>query len=152
MQAVATWRKGHEILLEDGRAHSVLVDHPPEGGGASAGPTSLELAMLALAGSIATTFVALARKRRINFSGVKLVLEGELATAAASLREIHGTLRVRSRADRTEVEATLRNALELAPVGRLFGEARIPVSVILALTSTARIPEPKSKHGGPRQA
>lgn len=128
------------MLLEDGRAHAVVVDHPPEGGGASAGTTSLELTMLALAGSVATTFVALARKRGMDFSGVKLVLEGDLATTDAGLREVHGTLRVRSRADRTEVEATLRNALELAPVGRLFSAAKVPVSVILALTSTARTP------------
>lgn len=138
MQAVATWRKGHEILLEDGRAHSVVVDHPPDGGGASAGTTSLELSMLALAGSVASAFVTVARKRRMDFSGVKLVLEGEIAPTDAGLREVHGTLRVRSRADRSEAEATLRSALELAPVGRLFREAGVPVNVILALTSTAR--------------
>jgi len=138
MQAVATWRKGYEILLEDGRAHAVVVDHPPEGGGTSAGTTSLELSVLALAGSVTSTFVTLARKRGVDFSGVKLVLEGELAPPDSGLREIHGTLRVRSRADRSEVEATLRSALELAPVGRMFHDARVPVNVILALSSTTR--------------
>jgi len=58
MQALATWRRGHEILLEDGRAHSVVVDLPPEEGGASAGPTPLELTLLALAGSVTSNFVA----------------------------------------------------------------------------------------------
>jgi len=140
MQAVATWRRGHEILLEDGRAHSVVVDHSPEGGGTSAGTTSLELSVLSLAGSVTSTFVSLARKRGLDFSGVKLVLEGELASLDAGLREIHGTLRVRSRADRSEVETTLRSALELAPVGRMFRDARVPVNVILALTSTVRSP------------
>ena len=140
MQAVATWRRGHEILLEDGRAHSVLVDLPPEGGGTSAGTTSLELSVLSLAGSLTSTFVTLAHKRRMDFSGVKLVLESDIDSLEAGFREIHGTLRVRSRADRTEVEATLRSALELAPVGRIFRDAKVPVSVILALTSTANRP------------
>jgi uncharacterized OsmC-like protein len=140
MQAVATWRRGHEILLEDGRAHAVVVDFPPDGGGTSAGTTPLELSVLSLAGSLTSTFVALARKRGMDFSGVKLVLEGDLASSDAGLREIHGTLRVRSRADRTEVEATLRSALELCPVGRIFRDAHVPVSVILALTLTARTP------------
>ena len=138
MQAVATWRRGHEILLEDGRAHSVVVDHPPEGGGTSAGTTSLELSVLSLAGSVTSAFVTLARKRGIDFSGVKLVLEGEVVATDSSPREIHGTLRVRSRTDRSEVEATLRAALELAPVGRVFRDAQVPVNVILALSSTAR--------------
>jgi len=136
MQAVATWRRGHEILLEDGRAHSVVVDLPPEGGGTSAGTTPLELSVLSLAGSLSSTFVALARKRRMEFSGVKLVLEGDLTSSDAALREIHGTLRVRSRSDRTEVEAALRSALELCPVGRIFRDAHVPVNVILALTPT----------------
>jgi len=140
MQAVATWRRGHEILLEDGRAHSVVVDFPPEGGGTSAGTTPLELSVLALAGSLMSTFVALARKRGVDFSGVKLVLEGDLAASDSGLREIHGTLRVRGRSDRTEVEGTLRSALELCPVGRLFRDARVPVNVILALTPPARTP------------
>jgi len=140
MQAVATWRRGHEILLEDGRAHSVVVDFPPDGGGTSAGTTPLELSVLSLAGSLTTTFLTLARKRGMEFSGVKLVLEGDLAPSDSGLREIHGTLRVRSRADRTEVETTLRSALELCPVGRIFRDAHVPVNVILALTPTARGP------------
>ena len=140
MQAVATWRKGHEIVLEDGRAHSVVVDHGPEGGGTSAGTTSLELSVLALAGSVTSAFVTIARKRGLDFSGVKLVLEGELSPPESGLREIHGTLRVRSRTDRSEVEATLRSAMELSPVGRMFRDARIPVNVILALSSTVRNP------------
>ncbi|HYA70124.1 MAG TPA: OsmC family protein [Thermoplasmata archaeon] len=138
MQAVATWRKGHEILLEDGRAHSVVVDFPPEGGGTSAGTTPLELSVLSLAGSIALTFVTLARKRRLDFSGVTLVLEGEASAGDTGLRAIHGTLRVRSRAERTEVDALLQTALEQSPVGRLFREAHVPINVVTAVSSAGR--------------
>lgn len=136
MQAVATWRKGHEILLEDGRAHSVVVDLPPEEGGASTGTTSLELSVLSLAGSIASTFIGLARKRHLDFSGLRLVLEGDLASAAPDVGGIHGTLRLRSHADRTEVEAAVRAALELSPVGRIFREAHVPVSVVTVVASS----------------
>ena len=134
MQAVATWRKGHEILLEDGRAHTVVVDLPPEGGGTSAGTSPLELSVLSLAGSLASTFVALARKRRLDFSGVTLVLEGDMSPPESGLRGIHGTLRVRSRADRSEVDALLRSALEMCPVGRIFQDARIPMNVVVVVT------------------
>jgi uncharacterized OsmC-like protein len=138
MQAVATWRKGHEILLEDGRAHSVVVDLSAEEGGTSAGTTPLELSMLSLAGSIATTFVGLARKRHMDFSGLRLVLESDMPTPSEMLGGVHGTLRLRSRADRTDVDATLRDALELCSVGRLFQEAEIPVNVIAVVAPTAR--------------
>jgi uncharacterized OsmC-like protein len=136
MQAVATWRKGHEFLLEDGRAHSVLVDLPPEDGGASAGTSPLELSVLALAGSLASTFVVVARKRHLDFSGLTVVLEGDPASADAG--GLHGTLRLRTRADRTEVDVTLRAALELCPVARMFREARLPLHVVAVVAPLPR--------------
>jgi len=138
MQAVATWRKGHEILLEDGRAHAVVVDMAPDEGGTSAGTTPLELSVLSLAGSIASTFVALARKRRLDFSGLTLVLEGEVSANPADVGSIHGTLRVRSRSDRGEVDATLQAALASCPVGRIFRDAHVSVSVVAVVTSAGR--------------
>jgi len=138
MQALATWRRGHEILLEDGRAHSVVVDLPPEEGGASAGTTPLELSLLALVGSIASTFVAVAHKHHLEFSGLSIAVEGNPPSPSALSGGVHGTVRVRSKADRTEVDSTLRTALELCPVARIFAEARVPVHLELAVTSTSR--------------
>src|SRR5208282_1077384 len=138
MQAVATWRKGHEILLEDGRTHSVVVDLSPDEGGTSVGTTPLELTVLALAGSLASTFVAFARKRHLDFSGLTLVLEGDPPSPAGVIGGVHGTLRLRSRADRGDVDTTLRAALELCPVGRLFREAKVAVNVIPVVSPTAR--------------
>jgi uncharacterized OsmC-like protein len=140
MQAVATWRKGHEILLEDGRTHSVVVDLSPDEGGTSAGTTPLELSLLALAGSLASTFVALARKRRLDFSGLTLVLESDASSPSAVMGGVHGTLRLRSRADRSDVDATLRTAAELCPVGRIFRDANVPVNVIAVVAPTGRSP------------
>ncbi|MGP8158463.1 MAG: OsmC family protein [Thermoplasmata archaeon] len=140
MQAVATWRKGHEILLKDGRTHSVLVDLSPDEGGTSAGTTPLELSLLALAGSLASTFVTLARKRHLDFSGLTVVLEGDAPSPTAVIGGVHGSLRLRSRADRNDVEATLRASLDLCPVGRIFREARVPVNVIAVVAVTGRSP------------
>jgi len=140
MQAVATWRKGHEILLEDGRAHSVVVDLPPEDGGASAGTTPLELSLLALAGSITSTFVAVARKRHLDFSGLTVVLEGDPQSPPASPGGVRGTLRVRTHADRSEVDATMRAALDLSPVGRIFRDAHLPVNVVAVVAPPGRSP------------
>jgi uncharacterized OsmC-like protein len=140
MQAVATWRKGHEILLEDGRTHSVVVDLSPDEGGTSAGTTPLELSLLALAGSLASTFVTLARKRHLDFSGLTVVLEGDAPSPPAVIGGVHGSLRLRSHADRSDVEATLRASLDLCPVGRIFREARVPVTVVAVVAATGRSP------------
>jgi len=138
MQAVATWRKGHEFLLEDGRAHSVLVDLPPEDGGASAGTTPLELSLLALAGSLASTFVVVARKRHLDFSGLTVVLEGHAHSSLDSSGGVRGTLRLRTKAERSEVDATLRTAIEVCPVGRIFRDARVPVNVVAVVAPATR--------------
>jgi len=140
MQAVATWRRGHEILLQDGRAHQVVVDLPPEGGGSSAGTTPLELSLLSLAGSLASTFVTLARKHRQDFSGLTLALEGDPFPVDISPREIRGTLRVRSRVDRIAIEATFRTALESCPVARVFRDAHIAINVMVVVAPAVRSP------------
>jgi len=140
MQAVATWRKGREILLEDGRAHSVVVDLPPEEGGTSAGTTPLELSLLALAGSLASTFVSVAHKRRLDFSGLTLALEEDRPASNAEVGPVRGSLRLRSRAERADVEATLKTALELCPVRRLFREAHVPVNIVAVPSGSAHTP------------
>jgi putative redox protein len=139
MQAVATWRKGHEVLLEDGRAHSVVVDLPPEEGGASAGTTPLELSLLALAGSLASTFVVLARKRRLEFSGLTVVIEGDPPNPSTAVAGLRGTLRLRTRADQGDVESVLRAALESSPVGRIFQDAHVPVHVVAVIAPSPRV-------------
>lgn len=138
MQAVATWRKNHEFLLEDGRAHSVVVDLPPEGGGTSAGTTPSELTVLALAGSIASTFIAVARKRHLDCAGLTVVLEGDPLTPSPSPGSIHGSVRLRTHSDRTEADATLKTALEVCPVAQLFRAAAIPVEVAVVVVPLSR--------------
>lgn len=140
MQAVATWRKGHEFLLEDGRAHSVVVDLPPEEGGASAGTTPLELSLLALAGSLASTFVVVARKRHLDFSGLTVVLEGHEHSALDSSGGVRGTLRLRTRAERREVDAVLQATVDLSPVGRIFRDAHVPVNIVVVVAPMSRPP------------
>lgn len=136
MQAVATWRKGHEILLEDGRAHSVLVDLTPEEGGTSSGTTPLELSLLALAGSLASTFLSLARKKHLDCSGLTVALEED--APSGNLSGIRGTVRLRTRAEHAEVDAILRASLEACPVGRIFHEAHVPLNVTVVVASAVR--------------
>jgi hypothetical protein len=72
----------------------------------------------------------------LDFSGLTLALEGEASSASAP--GIHGTLRLRTHADRSEAEEVLRHALELCPVGRIFREAHVPVHVVVAVSPAER--------------
>lgn len=140
MQAVATWRRGHEFLLEDGRAHSVVIDLPPEEGGASAGTTPLELSLLALTGSLASTFVSVARKRKLGFSGLTVAVESESPSSSATAGAVRGTLRLRTHADPAEVEKALGASLETCPVARIFRDAHLPVHIEVVLAPAAHPP------------
>jgi putative redox protein len=130
MQAIGTWTHGYETLLEDDHAHRVTVDLPVDEGGRSAGPSALELAVLALAGCITTTFALVARRRRLAFHGMTIALEAERSAGAPTITRVHGSLRVRTKADLSEVETALRLTLKTCPVGVLFERAQVPVEVV----------------------
>jgi putative redox protein len=129
MQAIGTWKNGFETLLEDAHAHSVVVDLPVDEGGRSVGPSALELCALALAGCITTIFAQVARKRRLVFQGMTVALEAERPPGASTITRVRGTLRVRTRAQPTEVETALRLTMKTCPVGVIFERAQIPVEI-----------------------
>jgi uncharacterized OsmC-like protein len=129
MQAIGTWTHGYETILEDAHAHRVTVDLPVDEGGRSVGPSALELCVLSLAGCITTIFTLVARRRRLPFQGLTVALEAERAKGAPTITRVHGTLRVRTKAEAAEVETALRITLQTCPVGVLFEKAQVPVEV-----------------------
>ena len=123
MQAFGTWKGGGQVALDDGRTHSVLTDLPRDEGGTSAGTTGLELVVLALAGDITSTFAQVAR-RRLEFVGINVALQGERPKGAATVTRVHGTLRVRTRATAAEVTEALARAVRSSAVAAVFAQAR----------------------------
>jgi putative redox protein len=143
MQAIGTWKGGYETILEDGRAHSVVVDLPVNEGGRSAGPAALELCVLSLAGCISTIFALVAHKRRLPIQGMTVALEAERPPNSSTVTRVRGTLRVRTKADPSEAETVLRLTMKTCPVGVIFERAQIPVEVSLIVTpAAAGGPEP----------
>ncbi len=135
MQAIGTWKGGFESVLEDGRAHTVVVDLPVHEGGHSAGTSPLELCVLSLAGCITTIFALIAHKRHLSYQGVSVALEAERPPGSPTISRVRGTARIRSRADHAEVETALRLALQTCPVGVIFERAHIPIDVQLIVSS-----------------
>ncbi len=133
MQAFATWKGGFEFRVEDGRAHDVEVDLPVDLGGRSIGPTPVDLALVALAGSIATRFAELAEKHHLAYYGLHLALEADPGGRNGPFERVHGTLRLRSRVEFAEVSRVLRAALATCGVGMIFRRAQIPVEVAVVV-------------------
>jgi uncharacterized OsmC-like protein len=129
MQVIGTWKGEYVVRLDDGRSHEVTVDLPVDEGGRSAGTSALELAVLALAGCITTTFAMVAKRRRLSFEGMRITLEAERPPKAPTLTRVRGTLRLRTSAEPEEVDIALRLATKICPVGVLFEQARVPVEV-----------------------
>lgn len=140
MQAFATWKGGFETILEDDRAHSVVVDLPADEGGRSTGPSALDLTLMSLAGCISTYFLLIGRKRHLEFQGMSVALEAERGKAPHTFSRIRGSVRVHTRAESSDVETVVRLALSTCPVGALFDEARVPVDVstVVVSPSTSR--------------
>ncbi len=60
--------------------HQVIVDQPASAGGTDAGPTPLELQLMALGACLAAIARIVASQRRIHLRGVTVALQGELDT------------------------------------------------------------------------
>jgi len=66
-----------------------------------------------------------------------VALEAERPPGAPTITRVHGTLRVRTRADPSDVETALRLTLKTCPVGVLFEKAQIPVEVTAIVQATS---------------
>ena len=74
MKANAVWVEGYKSIVDNGRGHTVTVDLAPDQGGKDAGPTALELAVMALAGCATTIFKIIATKRKLSYESLKIEL------------------------------------------------------------------------------
>ncbi|MEM2188039.1 MAG: OsmC family protein [Nitrososphaerota archaeon] len=121
MKAVSVWISGFRSVVDNGRAHSVVVDLPVNQGGEDLGPTALELALMSLAGCIGTIFAIVAGKRKLSYESLRVELEAE--KGEKTIEKVRGVLRIKTAASREEVETALRLTMEICPVGLIFERA-----------------------------
>jgi len=125
MKAQAIWIEGYRSVIDNGRGHSVVADLPKDLGGADTGATALELAVMALAGCVATIFKLIAGKRRLEFSSLRVEIEAEKPKDAKTVTGFKGLLEIETSASREEVEKTFKTTLENCPVGVIFENAGV---------------------------
>lgn len=69
---------GKFVIESDIRGHRVVIDQPINVGGSDAGPTSMELLFVSLAGCIGSIGRIVAMQKRIALRGMQIKVEGEL--------------------------------------------------------------------------
>ncbi len=142
LRARGTWRPPFGVTLEDGRGHRVESDFAREDGGDDRGPSALELAVFSLTGCVGAIFALVAERRRLAYSALELDLEADRPPRSRTITAVRGTVRVTTEAAEEEVATALALTVRTCPVGVLFANAGIPVSLspIVVRSSGATVP------------
>ncbi|MGQ9530764.1 MAG: OsmC family protein [Candidatus Bathycorpusculaceae bacterium] len=119
--------KDLRIAVDDGRAHSICLDLPPELG-SDMGPTALECAVMSYAGCFATIFALTAKKMRVLLKDLEVKLEAIKSDEARTTTEAKFDIQVRAEAPEDRVQRIFKLTLENCPVGKLFEKAGVKTS------------------------
>lgn len=119
--------KDFKISVDDGRAHSVCLDLPPELGD-DMGPTALELGVMSYAGCFATIFTLTAKKLRVALKDLEVDLEAGKSDEAGTIIEANFDIRVNAEAANERIQRIFDLTLKNCPVGILFERAGVKTS------------------------
>lgn len=119
--------KDLRIAVDNGRAHSVCLDLPPELG-TDTGPTALELGVMSYAGCFATIFALMAKKMRVPLKDLEVKLEALKTEEAGTVTEASFDIAVKAEASEKTIQRIFKLTVENCPVGKLFEKAGVKVS------------------------
>ena len=127
--------KGNAKLLENvrletdnGRGHKVICDLSDVAGGTDAGPTPLELAVMALAGCGVIIYADVCKNSKIEPGKIEVNVEAEKTANSPSLSGVTMKVSINSPARKGLVEAAWRRTEANCPVMFVYKEA-VPVKV-----------------------
>ena len=129
--------EGFQIMLDDGEAHSYIVDIAPDLG-TGLGPSSLELCVMSHAGCYATICVLTAKKMRLELKGLKVKVEAVKSDETGTIAEETFDIQIKTEASQDRVERLHKLTLENCPVGILFEKAGVKISYRLNVTKERR--------------
>jgi putative redox protein len=112
------------IAVDDGRAHSVCLDLPPELG-TDKGPTALELGVMSYSGCIATIFALMAKKMRVPLKDLQVKMEAVKSDEAGTITEAGFDILAKADAPEDRIQRIFELTMEHCPVGKLFEKAGV---------------------------
>jgi putative redox protein len=120
------------ITVDDGRAHSVCLDLPPEIG-TDMGPTALELGVMSFSGCVATIFTLMAKKMRVSISDLNVEVRAEKPEGARTVTKADFEIIVKTGETEEKINRVWKKTRENCPVGILFEQAGVQVDYKLRI-------------------
>ena len=127
-KATAKWTNNVRTVVDNSRTHSVVCDLSPTAGGTDAGPSAIELAMMALADCAVTIFADVCKKSNIELIKAESVAEAEKPADNPKLIGASVKTTVTARARKELLEAAWRRTEANCPVLSIFKEP-VPLKV-----------------------
>jgi uncharacterized OsmC-like protein len=118
------------VAVDNGRAHSVCLDLPPELG-TDMGPTALELGVMSFAGCFATIFSLTAKKMRIQLKDLEVELRALKSEETGTVASAKFNIAVKSDARKDRIQRIFELTRANCPVGKLFEQAGVKISYSL---------------------
>jgi uncharacterized OsmC-like protein len=128
IKAKATWVENVRSVVDNQRTHTVVCDLPTGAGGTDAGPTALELSLMALADCGVTIFSDVCKKSNIQISKVEVTVEADKAPDAPLVTGVTMNVNAVSNTRKELVEAAWRRTEANCPVLVIFKDPT-PVKV-----------------------
>lgn len=117
-----------KLVCENNRGHSVICDLSEASGGTNAGPTPLELCLMALAGCGVIIFADVCKNSKIDPGKVEINVEAQKNSDSPVIRDVSMKVNVVSKTRKALLEAAWRRTEANCPVVFIFKE-NIPVKV-----------------------
>jgi putative redox protein len=127
LRAKAKIIENFEIMLDNGRAHSVIVDQPDEKY-AGLGATPLELCVMSHAGCYATICQLVAGKMRLPLKGLEVIVEATKSQEVGTIVEETFDITFKIDASEDQIQRLHEHTLKNCPVGVLFEKAGVKIT------------------------
>jgi uncharacterized OsmC-like protein len=108
LQGNAKLLENTRLVADNGRGHEVTCDLPENQGGTNAGPSPLELAVMALAGCGVIIYADVCKNSKIDPGNIEVSVEAEKAPGSPVLSGVTMKVNIKTKARRALVEAAWR--------------------------------------------
>ena len=120
------------LVTDNGRGHSVICDLSKDSGGTNAGPSPLELALMALAGCGVIIYADVCKRSKIDPGKIAIGVEAEKSSGSLILKGVTMKVNIESKVRKALVEAAWRRTEASCPVLFVYKES-VPVKVDLEI-------------------
>jgi len=135
LKANAKLLENVRLETDNSRGHKVICDLSEAAGGTNAGPTPLELALMALAGCGVIIYADVCKNSKVNPGKIEIVVEAEKSGNSPTLTGVKMKVNIDSPTRKGLVEAAWRRTEANCPVMFVYKEA-VPVNVETQIKGT----------------